>query len=337
MNNFYNSLRIQSYNAFLNFIVGARNLGKTWSFKIRAYKRFMRRGRKTIWVRRFKHEAKETAATFFTGKLRRKLRLTDDNFKMQGRKAYAMRNGKWECFLNVVYLSESRALRSAEDSAVDTIIFDEFTATPDRYVLYRGDEVADFIDLVMTVRRTNEELKVFFLGNKETATASPYFTYLKIPSPELNFSGIRSYKNGSIAIEIRDDIPEPVRNSYAHKVADALSGTAYYAYLTDGKSKSAPCNVQKCPKSARKVLQVDFIGACSLWANADKLYVKTGADKSLLTFVNGDDKKYIKKRIYHPTDKKVLSFIVDAYKRGNLFYNDEKAFEFFSPFFERVL
>lgn len=297
----------------------------------------MRRGHKTLWVRRFKHEATETAATFFTDKLRAYLGITDDNFKMNGRKGYAKVKGQWVCFLKVVYLSETRALRSAEDSAVDTIIFDEFTTTPERYKLYRGNEVADFIDLVISTRRTNAALKVFFLGNKETAVTSPYFDYLRIPAPELNFNGIRAYKRGSIAVEVRDDLPQEVAESYARKISDALDGTPYYEYLTRGKSKEGAFNVVKCPKNARKILQVDFIGACSLWAYGGKYYVKTGVDAGLLVFVDTPAKPYRKLRVFAACDKRVLSFIADAYKNGVLFYDDARAYEYITPFIQRLI
>ena len=61
----YNSTELQSYNAIFNFVIAVRNNGKTTAFKIRALKRFLKRGKKTIWVRRFKNEIKATKKKFY--------------------------------------------------------------------------------------------------------------------------------------------------------------------------------------------------------------------------------------------------------------------------------
>ena len=52
---------VTSRDAIFTFINTNRNFGKTWLFKKRAFKRALKRGRKTIWVRRFKKEVKEDA------------------------------------------------------------------------------------------------------------------------------------------------------------------------------------------------------------------------------------------------------------------------------------
>ena len=59
-------LRLLSYNAIFNFVQSNRNYGKTWTFKRRAFRRAMKHGKKTIWLRMFKEETKEAVATFFS-------------------------------------------------------------------------------------------------------------------------------------------------------------------------------------------------------------------------------------------------------------------------------
>ena len=56
---YYNGLKMLSHNAIYNFVNTNRNFGKTWTFKYRAVKRALKKGKKTIWIRRFKKEAKE--------------------------------------------------------------------------------------------------------------------------------------------------------------------------------------------------------------------------------------------------------------------------------------
>ena len=62
---YYNGLKMLSHNAIFNFVNTNRNFGKTWTFKYRAVKRALKKGKKTIWIRRFKKEAKECIKTFF--------------------------------------------------------------------------------------------------------------------------------------------------------------------------------------------------------------------------------------------------------------------------------
>ena len=47
-------LRVLSYNAIITAILSNRNYGKTWTFKRRAFRRALKHGKKTIWLRLFK-------------------------------------------------------------------------------------------------------------------------------------------------------------------------------------------------------------------------------------------------------------------------------------------
>ena len=150
MSDYYNALPILSYNGIINFILTNRNYGKTWAFKIRAWRRAYKYGKKTIWVRRFDNEAKSAAQTFYRSKdLQRMLRgytpydpkTKKGNVKQDGTTFYIKRNGTWDWFLKIVKLSDSTAMRSADDVKVDTIVFDEFTTTPDKYTFaHTGDQ-----------------------------------------------------------------------------------------------------------------------------------------------------------------------------------------------------
>ena len=61
-------LRVLSYNAIITAILSNRNYGKTWTFKRRAFRRALKHGKKTIWLRLFKKEVKEAISTFYTSK-----------------------------------------------------------------------------------------------------------------------------------------------------------------------------------------------------------------------------------------------------------------------------
>ena len=54
-----------SYNGVFTFFLSNRNYGKTWGFQRRQAQRALKHGKKCIWVRRFKKEAKEAAAKLY--------------------------------------------------------------------------------------------------------------------------------------------------------------------------------------------------------------------------------------------------------------------------------
>ena len=150
-------LLLLSHNAIFNFVNSNRNYGKTWTFKKRAFRRALKHGKKTIWLRMFKKETKEAIATFFSSSDLRKYcgielfnaETGKGNVKQEGKTFYFRKNEKspWIWFLKIFSLNDNDAVRSADDVDVDTIIFDEYTKTAEKYKRYRGAIVNDFIDI----------------------------------------------------------------------------------------------------------------------------------------------------------------------------------------------
>ena len=56
----FNPNKVLSYNAFLNFIVGERGVGKSYGFKKYLVKHFLKTGKQFVYVRRFKTELKDS-------------------------------------------------------------------------------------------------------------------------------------------------------------------------------------------------------------------------------------------------------------------------------------
>lgn len=265
--NYYVNLLIISFNAIFNFIVSNRNYGKTWSFKIRAWRRAFKKGKKTIWVRRFRKEVKEASQTFYeSADLRAKLKdfepydssTKKGNFRQLGHTFYIKRNGQWTWFLKIVCCSDSNSMRSADDVNCDTMVYDEFTTTPERYRRYRGNEVTDFIDAFWSAKRKHK-VYAFFLGNKESVS-NPFYDYFGIqPLPE-SYEGIRTFKHGSIAIQQINNISE-IQNEYDVKVRDLFEGTSYGAYIYSSETKNKQkIKIGIAPKDNYNYCQLIFNG-----------------------------------------------------------------------------
>ena len=244
---YYDATAVCTYNAVAHFINSNRTLGKTWAFKMRAWKRGLKRGKRTIWLRRFKDEAKEAIKKMYPRDLRQKLGIVEynpktkkGNFRRDGNTFYVLRGKIWAPFMEVVYLAKVGSLRSADDPATDTLVFDEYTTTQERYARYHGNEVTDLCDIFFSAKREHE-IKCFFLGNNETIK-NPYFDYFGIPALPVDFEGIKTFRNGSVVVH---KINNPVRNNesdYNKKVAALFKGTQYGRYIYESQYKNAKHN-----------------------------------------------------------------------------------------------
>ena len=171
-------LKLLSHNSIYNFVLSNRNYGKTWAYKRRAFRRALKHGKKTLWLRMFEKEVKEATSTFYSSKdlqaycgisVYDKQSNPNGNFKQCGKTFYYRTSpkGKWHWFLKLCKLNDADAVRSADDVDMDTIVFDEFTKTPNKYKLYRGNIVTDFIDIFFSSKREHQ-VRCIFLGNKES-------------------------------------------------------------------------------------------------------------------------------------------------------------------------
>lgn len=340
-NDYYNNIKIQSYNSVFNFINSNRNFGKTWSFKKRAFIRGLKHGKRTIWIRRFQNEVKEAKNTFYSSVDLQKFCEIEPydkdkktgNFKQEGNRFYCMHNGKWWNFLTICKLSDSKAIRSADDVNTDTIIFDEYTTTAENYKRFRGDEVEYFIDLFFSIKREHKVI-CFFLGNKESIF-NPYLTYFGITPPPANWEGIRHYKNNSIAYEQINNLPK-VKNSYDSMIFNLFKGTKYgnYIYNSEYKQfKNVP--IKKPP--------VDAILYCQLiWDNnklkilrkSNSFYVISSIDYSKPIYSNCISNSDSKIMFLLKSYKKYFKSLYEAISLNNVYYNSQAVYENIQSFYK---
>lgn len=332
---YYHAGRLLSYNAILNIVNSNRTYGKTWGFKIRAWKRALKRGKKTIWVRRFKNEAQECATSFYTSKdLQAKCGIipydketNNGNFKQDGNTCYIRRNGRWEWFCKIVYLSKSAAMRSADDVDVDTIVFDEYTTTPERYVRYRGNEVLDFIDLFFSAKREHI-VRIFMLGNNESIV-NPYLDYFGIPALPVEFEGIKTYKHGTIAVQ-KINNPQRKVDTYAKGVAAMLDGTTYGDYIYQSEYKTSKrVRLAKTPENATFYAQVVFDNnPLSIRCANGLFYIdKCVIDYTRPVIVNKSMAKYPKEVLLNRQTKKWLDALYRAIVYDLVRYSSNEIYE----------
>ena len=62
---YYSYSRILSYNAFLNFLIGERGVGKTYGAVKFVTKEFIKKDHQFVYLRRYKSDLKKSTPTFF--------------------------------------------------------------------------------------------------------------------------------------------------------------------------------------------------------------------------------------------------------------------------------
>lgn len=339
---YFHAGKILSYGAIFNHIESNRNYGKTWGFKKRAWKRAKKHGKKTLWIRRFKKEVKECTATFYNSidllKFIGDIELYDSktktgNCKQVGRTFYILRNGKWEWFLKIAALSDSNALRSADDVNCDTIIYDEYTTTPDKYRRYRGNEVTDFIDLFFSAKREHE-VRCFFLGNKESYN-NPYFTYFGIPFIPKEFEGIKRFKGGSIAVQRINNKPRS-KNMYDSKVEKLFQNTSYGNYIYKDEYKTASgLKTRKPPIDASEYIQLNWHGnEIRITILNGWFYVSSKIDKMRRVYTDTPLHKYKHELLLVKRHKRCFNALIDALSDSRVYYDSHSVYENVFSFFQ---
>lgn len=332
---------VTSRGAVFNFINTNRNYGKTWLFKKRAFRRAFKHGKKTIWVRRFKKEAKEAAPKFFASADLRKFcgiewydpETKQGNCKQQGNTFYIKRRKRWEWFLQIVALTDAANMRGVDDVQVDTIVFDEYRTTPERYARYRGNEVTDFIDIFFSAKREHA-IRCFFLGNKESAI-DPYFSYFGLPEFPDTFEGVRMFRSGSICAQFINNEQIAKDNEYAQKVKRLLQGTAYGSYIYDSKTKTAKnIKIKRTPENALYYVQLLIKNKYLRIYTLDGLfYVSDGADKSKPVYCDTHTDRprhfILTKRL-----KRFFVALENAITDNRIFYGSNAVYESILPFYK---
>lgn len=195
----YDGSQLMSYNRLLNFVNGARGLGKTFFFKKFIVKRFIEKSEQFIWLRRNKSDLKKIK-NFFDD-LKSEGFLEGVETKVLGRELYV---NKKLCGW-AIPLTSWQSEKSTAYPNVKTIIYDEFLLEKSN-VTYIPNEVESFLNLLDTVIRTRDDVRVFCLSNS-TTIVNPYYLYFNlVPDTNKRFN-----KFENIVIEI------PENKDFAHE------------------------------------------------------------------------------------------------------------------------
>lgn len=335
-------LKVLSYNAIYSVILSNRNYGKTWTFKKRAFRRALKHGKKTIWIRLFKKEAKECIDTFFSSldlqaycgiSIYDKDNNPTGNVKQRGKTFYYRTGPKrpWHWFLKVYSLSDVGALRSADDVAVDTIVFDEFTKPPMDYRRFRGNIATAFTDIFISTKREHK-VNCILIGNKESV-ANPIFNYFGVKPLPASFEGIRKFRKGSIVVQQINN-KESTKGDYGEKLMNLLKGTAYGNYLYNGEYKGATgLKPRKTPANALIYCQVIINGQpLKISIHNGYFYVNGRIENTKPIYCDVIAHKYKLERQLVKRHKTFFNGLVNAIADNRVYFDGEASHEVFTAF-----
>lgn len=225
---YYDLSKVLSYNSFLNFLIGERGVGKTYSASKFVSKQFIKKGYEFVYVRRYKTELSKSIPQFYEA-LNKNIGLGIEP-ELEGHNLYTKGNKFYIDDKIAGYgltLTTAQDFKSTNFSKVKYIIFDEFIIEEGQKH-YLKNEVENFLGLIESIARMNDVV-ILMLGNAVTVT-NPYFLYFDINLPYGN--DIATYKDGLILVQYMKN--EAYREAKKQsKFGQLVNGTEYSSYAID--------------------------------------------------------------------------------------------------------
>ena len=314
---YYDYAKILSYNAFFNFLVGERGVGKTYGATKFVVKQAINKNSEFVYIRRYKSDLKKSVPKLFDELIKNE-EFPDNTLSTKGNKFYI----DDEICGYAIALSEANSYKSTNFSKVRYIIFDEFIIENSSQH-YINNEVEVFLSIIETIARMRR-VNVFLLGNN-VSMINPYFLFFNISQPYN--SDIKTYKDGLILVQVmkNEEYRQAKRESDFGKIVE---GTDYSNYAIENqprfdnkdfiekKSKNSRCTFSFKYKDNIYGVWFDYILGkifVSNDANTDICFSCTLEDHSPNTMFYSVAKDYHAWRTF-----------IKNYKLGNVYFENVK-------------
>lgn len=346
---YYTLKNILAKDARYNIIFGERSNGKTYAVLNYGIEQFIATGKKIAIVRRYEDDFRsKRGASMFEGLVSNGVitKLTggewNDITYYSGRWYFsrydediAKRVTDAEPFAYAFSLSSMEHDKSTSYPDITTILFDEFL-TRTRYMT---DEFVIFMNVLSTIIRMRNDVKIFMLGN----TVNQYCPYFV----EMGLKHIKEMKKGDIDVYTYGDSGLRVAVEYADNPNKGKPSDVYFAFnnpklhmITGGAWEfdiyphkpfdftPADIKFKYFIKFDGEMLQCEIVKYKKSWITY--IHRKTGdlkqPDKDLIYTTENDPRPNWRKKITKPTselEKKIASF----YMKDKVFYQDNEVGE----------
>lgn len=186
---YYDVSSILTYNAHINMVITARGKGKTYGFRKKAIKDYLKDGSTFVEMVRYNKQLKDVGKGYFD-KLQLNNEFPEWIFKVNGDLGFIAKNlgtdsegkqkhGQWKLLCYFVSLNDQQNAKKRTFSNVKNIIFDEFILEKRTFPGYLPGEYRKFVNLLDTIIREvpgeGTKARVFMLANA-CDLVNPYFT-----------------------------------------------------------------------------------------------------------------------------------------------------------------
>lgn len=314
---YYDYTKILSYNAFFNFLVGSRGVGKTYGASKFVVKQAIKNKSEFVYIRRYKSDLKKCVPQFFNAL------IVNDEFKdhslyTKGNKFYI----DDEIVGYAIALSEANSYKSTNFSKVRYIIFDEFIIENNSQH-YISNEVEVFLSIIETIARMRR-VNVFLLGNN-VSMINPYFLFFNISAPYN--SDIKTYKDGLILVQVMNN-EEYMKAKKQTDFGKIVEGTDYSTYAIENKPRLDNKDfIEKKTKTARCTFSFKYKdNIYGVWFdfNAGKVFVSQDHASDICFSCTLEDHSpntmfYSVAKDYH-----AWKTFIKNYKLGNVYFESIK-------------
>lgn len=279
-----------SYNALLNFVLGPRGAGKTYSCKRKVIKNFLKDGAQFVYLRRYETELNHGKAQKF---------FDDIKGEFPNHELTVSRTGEFMCDDAVIGwpipLSKASQFKSVPFPRVTFIIFDEFIIDQG-LVRYLPNEVETFNEMYSTIARLRD-VKVLFLSNAITYT-NPYFLYFGLEVPK----NAKFFRRGDILVQyyVNEEYIDAAKST---RFGRLLENTNYAKYAIENAFlRDSDALIDKMPEGAvcRALVKIQARDLGVYTTPGGVMFVSTKHDKTCSLKVTADkdvnDGDYLSKR-----------------------------------------
>lgn len=334
---YYNWNAILSKNRLFNFVVGIRGGGKTYGATKFLINSFLKRGKKTIWLRRQATELNSIFTRGFFKEIAINGEFPEYDFKVQSSQVDGISYGyirehkdknEWKQMCLFMPLSIALKQKSTFMLEYDYIFFDEFLIDPrhsNLTYLNGWNEPLIFLEFFESVNRTRDDVRAFFIGNA-LSSVNPYFDFFQIKFNKnkewllTEDVAVHNYKNETFK-----------RFKTSTRWGRFLERTQYGKYNLDNEFINENEDfIAEPPKNSYLMFNVRYMkNIYGIYANegTGKIYATTHTDKTFTTFCFTTDDMRPNMLLIDQTRGKsntIAGTIRKAYKNGYLCFDSQE-------------
>lgn len=282
---YFDGNKIWSYNAPMNIVVGERSEGKTYWFKRKGIRNYLRDGSTWVYCRRHNNTLKDMLDNKpFFGDIVANVEFPGIEFKVDGRTMKLRRDedSPWEIFGYFAALSKAQTYKGTTDPTCTMLVYDEFI-NETRVPPYLPNEPTVLMNFWETLDRREDRVRVFLVANAADLV-NPIFLEWGIT---LDKPGITRYKDGLLVVQW-DDNPAFADHAANTNIGRFTAGTGYDTYARGNIFVGSGDEfVERKPSTARPVCALSYRDLrYGVWKDGGtgRLYVTRKVTNDMMSF-----------------------------------------------------